>query len=684
MWSSTQVNGNDAPGGSFLRRDNAHNASHHNTHAAMNGGGTGVEKTHMVLPADKAGYLLPVSLTAYVVKCRSCAQWIQKGVFSLSSNVMKQIVPFDFAAQALAPHQMSARDKKEFKPPTPIFLYDVATWEVHGVFVAMNMANPHLKQQGAGAAGASDWEVKRVFADDSNMVFKTKELLLDTSLEGFLSAKQSLLLLNHFYNGSNRFQAPGRPGALARAPPPGNLNTHYLRHTCSSYDECMALEKKVRVDSFAQVLKDWNLGDVDQSAFRHACESIHTDLHLCKRIWRQTFVQLRIMKSTHMNTHLPAVGYILNNLHQHPHWEYEWVLPPHQLMYKDIDICSGNLPRVEKGKPLNTPLENRAFGTEYPPTAVYRWRMIKDILDAIAVTINLIVAENYVIIPGYGTQRTRCRILHFFNKWVFSSLVLSPKGCRKEVNDPLLGCYANSEKLFMDIFRDIFKAKPQVDEVLDKIYAFVRTAAFHVMKVHRDVGARHGSKQEMDNTFTNRSSPHAISVQFSGNNSHDNVRLSWSGYIVRMKRSVFAKLVASHISTREETHHMHFRIFVLAYRYRTYSITNDDVEHSPLPHSMVEAMRSHFGVRNQCFATPFNRYAESYCSLFPDVDVYFGSKGGSSVLEGGEWNGNGANVFQKRGVHLLVWGGGRRGGASRGRHCHTDHHLTSCCFYAKL
>ena len=62
------------------------------------------------------------------------------------------------------------------KPPTPIFLYDVATWEVHGVFVAMNMANPHLKQQGAGAAGASDWEVKRVFADDSNMVFKTKRI----------------------------------------------------------------------------------------------------------------------------------------------------------------------------------------------------------------------------------------------------------------------------------------------------------------------------------------------------------------------------------------------------------------------------------------------------------------------------------------------------------------------------
>jgi len=44
---------------------------------------------------------------------------------------------------------------------------------------------------------------------------------------------------------------------------------------------------------------------------------------------------------------------------------------------------------------------------------------------------------------------------------------------------------------------------------------------------------------------------------------------------------------------------------------------------------MFEALHCHFGVRHECYASPLNRFegTETYCSLFHDVDRYFGSEG---------------------------------------------------------
>ena len=42
---------------------------------------------------------------------------------------------------------------------------------------------------------------------------------------------------------------------------------------------------------------------------------------------------------------------------------------------------------------------------------------------------------------------------------------------------------------------------------------------------------------------------------------------------------------------------------------------------------MMRALAENFGVEFECFASPLNQHFERFCSLFPDVDRWWGSKG---------------------------------------------------------
>jgi len=46
-----------------------------------------------------------------------------------------------------------------------------------------------------------------------------------------------------------------------------------------------------------------------------------------------------------------------------------------------------------------------------------------------------------------------------------------------------------------------------------------------------------------------------------------------------------------------------------------------------LPVPVLEGLNKHFGVTFECFASPLNCYFRQYCSAFPDIDSYFGSRG---------------------------------------------------------
>ena len=70
------------------------------------------------------------------------------------------------------------------------------------------------------------------------------------------------------------------------------------------------------------------------------------------------------------------------------------------------------------------------------------------------------------------------------------------------------------------------------------------------------------------------------------------------------------------------------RIFNMVLRYETLSRFKSGHQ-SALPSTMFEALQQNFGVEHECYASPLNRSptTASYCSLFHDVDRYFGSQG---------------------------------------------------------
>jgi hypothetical protein len=72
------------------------------------------------------------------------------------------------------------------------------------------------------------------------------------------------------------------------------------------------------------------------------------------------------------------------------------------------------------------------------------------------------------------------------------------------------------------------------------------------------------------------------------------------------------------------------RVWCLLKRYQSY-FGNDGKEGSQnqggLPVTVLECLSKNFGVTFECFASPLNCYFRQYCSAFPDIDSYFGSRG---------------------------------------------------------
>lgn len=72
------------------------------------------------------------------------------------------------------------------------------------------------------------------------------------------------------------------------------------------------------------------------------------------------------------------------------------------------------------------------------------------------------------------------------------------------------------------------------------------------------------------------------------------------------------------------------RCYMLLKRYGAYfgvSTNEGSQNQAALPISVLECLNKQFGVTFECFASPFNCYFRQYCSAFPDIDSYFGSRG---------------------------------------------------------
>ena len=68
------------------------------------------------------------------------------------------------------------------------------------------------------------------------------------------------------------------------------------------------------------------------------------------------------------------------------------------------------------------------------------------------------------------------------------------------------------------------------------------------------------------------------------------------------------------------------RIFAMAMRYDSLSHTKSAYQ-SALPQSLMRTLQQRLGVAHECYASPLNHYFPTFCSIFHDVDRFFGSKG---------------------------------------------------------
>lgn len=112
------------------------------------------------------------------------------------------------------------------------------------------------------------------------------------------------------------------------------------------------------------------------------------------------------------------------------------------------------------------------------------------------------------------------------------------------------------------------------------------------------------------------------------------IRLKWSdtqfpelGHeTVEMWKDQYERLVECHKKNGLEPDLAKARVFSMAFRHETLSEQKVGVPLA-LPPAASDAIKLQFGVRHECFASPWNMTCEAFCSLFADTDSFFGSRG---------------------------------------------------------
>uniref|UniRef100_A0A3P9KEG6 mRNA (2'-O-methyladenosine-N(6)-)-methyltransferase n=1 Tax=Oryzias latipes TaxID=8090 RepID=A0A3P9KEG6_ORYLA len=109
--------------------------------------------------------------------------------------------------------------------------------------------------------------------------------------------------------------------------------------------------------------------------------------------------------------------------------------------------------------------------------------------------------------------------------------------------------------------------------------------------------------------------------------------LRFKGEMVKVNRGHFSKLeLLYRYSCIDDPRFEKFlsRVWCLLKRYQVmFGSSNNEGTglQGALPVSVFEALNRQFGVSFECFASPLNCYFKQYCSAFPDIDGFFGSRG---------------------------------------------------------
>ena len=120
----------------------------------------------------------------------------------------------------------------------------------------------------------------------------------------------------------------------------------------------------------------------------------------------------------------------------------------------------------------------------------------------------------------------------------------------------------------------------------------------------------------------------------------DQTQLRYKGEVMRINNTYFNKLEQLYrYGCADDRKFEHFltRVWMLLKRYSGSfgggagspgSYSGEGAQNqAALPVTVFECLHRQFGVTFECFASPLNCYFRQYCSAFPDLDSYFGSRG---------------------------------------------------------
>uniref|UniRef100_A0A672N947 mRNA (2'-O-methyladenosine-N(6)-)-methyltransferase n=1 Tax=Sinocyclocheilus grahami TaxID=75366 RepID=A0A672N947_SINGR len=109
--------------------------------------------------------------------------------------------------------------------------------------------------------------------------------------------------------------------------------------------------------------------------------------------------------------------------------------------------------------------------------------------------------------------------------------------------------------------------------------------------------------------------------------------LRYKGEMVKVNRGHFSKLeLLYRYSCIDDPRFEKFlsRVWCLIKRYQVMfgsGVNEGSGLQGALPVPIFEALNKQFGVTFECFASPLNCYFKQFCSAFPDIDGFFGSRG---------------------------------------------------------
>ncbi|XP_038149112.1 mRNA (2'-O-methyladenosine-N(6)-)-methyltransferase [Cyprinodon tularosa] len=114
---------------------------------------------------------------------------------------------------------------------------------------------------------------------------------------------------------------------------------------------------------------------------------------------------------------------------------------------------------------------------------------------------------------------------------------------------------------------------------------------------------------------------------------NDMACLRFRGEMLKINRGHFSKLeLLYRYSCIDDSRFEKFlaRVWCLLKRYQAMfgsGVHEGTGLQGALPVAVFEALNRHFGVTFECFASPLNCYFKQFCSAFPDIDGFFGSRG---------------------------------------------------------